>query len=97
MNNPLDVKENDEHALDFALQFRLGRLLLRLGVIIVNPTLITRDNHEQEGCIIEKGSAEAPRRRRQAAASDQLLEITSGPIHNSKQKDIENQHVHPAA
>jgi hypothetical protein len=27
MNNPLDVKENDEHALDFALHFPLGRIV----------------------------------------------------------------------
>jgi hypothetical protein len=54
MNNLLDVKENYEHALDFALHFRLGRVLLWLRVIIVNPTLITSYKHGQEGCIIER-------------------------------------------
>jgi hypothetical protein len=32
MNNPLEVKENDEHALDFAPHFPLGGLLLYLRV-----------------------------------------------------------------
>jgi hypothetical protein len=49
VKNPLDVKENDEHALDFALHlprfflslriftFPLEGLLLCLEVITVNP------------------------------------------------------------
>jgi hypothetical protein len=44
VNNALDVKENDEHALDLALHFQLGGLLLRIMVITVNPALITSDN-----------------------------------------------------
>jgi hypothetical protein len=63
MNNPLDVKENDEYALDVAhlsrlfhyprvWTFPLGGLLSCLRVIIVNPALVTSDNPGQEGCII---------------------------------------------
>jgi hypothetical protein len=59
-NNLFDVKENDEHVLDFALHeshwrvwtFPLGRLLLSLRVITINPALITSDNSGQEGCIV---------------------------------------------
>jgi hypothetical protein len=52
VNNPFNVKENDEHALDFALHFPLGGLLLCLMVITVNPALVTSDDPRQEGCII---------------------------------------------
>jgi hypothetical protein len=36
VNNPLDVKENYEHAYDFALHFLLGGLLLCLMARPVN-------------------------------------------------------------
>jgi hypothetical protein len=61
VNNPLDVKENGEYALDFALHlcrlfwslrvlaFQMGGLVLCLRVITVNPALITSDNPGQEG------------------------------------------------
>jgi hypothetical protein len=64
MNNPLEVKENDEHSLDFALHlphlsqsrwigtFLLGGLLFCLRVITVNAALITSDNLGQGGCIV---------------------------------------------
>jgi hypothetical protein len=41
LKNTLDVKENDEHALDFALPFSLGG---SVRVITVNPALDTSDN-----------------------------------------------------
>jgi hypothetical protein len=44
MNNHFDGKENYEHALDFALHFPLGGLLLCLRVISINPALATSDN-----------------------------------------------------
>jgi hypothetical protein len=47
MNKSFDVKEN-EHALDFALRFPFGRLLLCLRVIIIIPALITSDNPGQD-------------------------------------------------
>jgi hypothetical protein len=52
VNNLLDAKENDEHALDFAFHFPLRGLLLCLRVITINPALITGDNPGQEGCVI---------------------------------------------
>jgi hypothetical protein len=48
MSNPLDVRENDEHALDFALKFPLEGWLLCLSVITVIPVLITSDNSGQD-------------------------------------------------
>jgi hypothetical protein len=51
VNNPLDVKENDEHAHEFALHLLLGGLLLCLMVRMANLALVTSDNPEQEGCI----------------------------------------------
>jgi hypothetical protein len=48
VNNPLDAKENDEHALHFPL----GGMLLCLRAITVNPALVTSDNPGQEGCIV---------------------------------------------
>jgi hypothetical protein len=50
VNNPLDVKENDEHTRDFALP--LGGLLLCFMVITANPGRITDNNLRQEGAII---------------------------------------------
>jgi hypothetical protein len=47
VTNPLDVKENDEHALDFVL----GESGLSNGRIVA-LSLVTSDNSEQEGCII---------------------------------------------
>jgi hypothetical protein len=56
MNNHLDVKENDEHALDFILHLYhicrsrwvwtlpLGGLLLCLRVIAINPFVVASDN-----------------------------------------------------
>jgi hypothetical protein len=52
VNNPVDVKENCEYALDFALNFPLGGLLLCLMVITVNQALVCSDNPGQEGLII---------------------------------------------
>jgi hypothetical protein len=61
VNNPLDVKQNNEHALDFALHlsclfFSLGEfglfLLVCLRDITLNPALVTSDNPGQEGCIL---------------------------------------------
>jgi hypothetical protein len=52
VNNPLDVKENDDHALDFALSFPLGGLLLCLRVTTVNSAHVTSDNLGQEDCIV---------------------------------------------
>jgi hypothetical protein len=40
------------HALDFALRFPSGGLLLCLKVMTVNPVLVTSNNAEQEGCIV---------------------------------------------
>jgi hypothetical protein len=52
VNNPLDVKENYEHALEFALHFPLGGLLPCLRVITVNLALASSDNPGQEDCIV---------------------------------------------
>jgi hypothetical protein len=63
VNVPLDMKENDEHALDFAplsnlfrspwvWAFPLGGLLLCLRIITVNPALVTGEYPGQEGCIV---------------------------------------------
>jgi hypothetical protein len=43
MNNPLDVNENDEHALDFARHFPVGEMLLCLTVTTINPALVSLD------------------------------------------------------
>jgi hypothetical protein len=48
----LDVIENDEHALGFALHFTLGRLLLCLRVITINLALVTSGNPGQNVCIV---------------------------------------------
>jgi hypothetical protein len=59
VNNPFNVKENDEHTLDFAFHlsclfqsrwvwtFQLGGLLFCLRVITINPALVTSDNLEK--------------------------------------------------
>jgi hypothetical protein len=47
VNNFLNVKENDKHALDFALHFPQGGLLLCPRVMIVNSALVAT-----EGCIV---------------------------------------------
>jgi hypothetical protein len=60
VNNPLDAKANDEHALDFVFTCDrssvslspLGELLLLLWVITVHPALVANDNPGQEGCIV---------------------------------------------
>jgi hypothetical protein len=62
MNNPLDVEVNEEYALDLALHFRLGGLLLCLGVITVNPGLVISDDTGQR-LQRRRRSDEAPRRR----------------------------------
>jgi hypothetical protein len=51
VNNPHDVKENYEHALDSAFHFLL-RGLFCLRVIAINPVLVNSVNLEQEGCIV---------------------------------------------
>jgi hypothetical protein len=53
VNSPLNVKENYEHLLDFALHFPLGELQLCLRGITINEVLVTSDNPGQEGCIVE--------------------------------------------
>ena len=67
VNNPLDIKEGDDHALEIAFHlsglfwpwwrgaFPLGGLLLCLRVVIVNPALITSDDPGQEVFIIGGG------------------------------------------
>jgi hypothetical protein len=50
VNSPLNVKENYEYALDFALHFPLGGLLLCL--VVINPALVSSDNPGQESLII---------------------------------------------
>jgi hypothetical protein len=61
MNNPLDIKENVEHALDFAVHlshfFRSWWVwtfpsLLCLRVITINPALVTSNSFGQEDCIV---------------------------------------------
>jgi hypothetical protein len=52
MLNSLDIKENDEHALNLALCFPLRGLLLCLRVIIVHPALVISDISAQ-GYILE--------------------------------------------
>jgi hypothetical protein len=52
VNNPFDVKENDEHALGFTRHFSLGELFFCLRVITVNTALVTSDNPGQEECIV---------------------------------------------
>jgi hypothetical protein len=96
VNNPLDVKENDEHALDFPLHlsrpfqsrqiwaFPLRGLLLCLRVIAVNPALITSDNPGQEWCVIGGELMQLLVDAGMLPTSDQLSEIASGQIHDSK-------------
>jgi hypothetical protein len=62
VNNPLDVKENDEHDFEFALHlsclfsvlvslgFPLRGLLHCLRVITINPTLVTSNNPGRLHC-----------------------------------------------
>jgi hypothetical protein len=48
INNPFDVKENDDHALDFDLLFALGGLVLCLSVITqmqLSSPVITQDRN----------------------------------------------------
>jgi hypothetical protein len=64
VNNPPDIKENYEHALDVSLYpshlflsdsvraLPMGGLLLCLSVITVNPALVTSDIPGQEGCTV---------------------------------------------
>jgi hypothetical protein len=52
VNNSFDARDNYEHALDFAIYFLLGRLLVCLMVKTVNSTLVISHNHRQEGCIV---------------------------------------------
>jgi hypothetical protein len=52
VNNPLNAKEYDEHALDVELHFSLGRLFLFLRVITINPALVNSDNHRPECRIV---------------------------------------------
>jgi hypothetical protein len=52
VKSPLDIKESDEHALDFSLHFPLGGLLLCVRAITINPALITNDNHGQENYFV---------------------------------------------
>jgi len=64
VQNPLDVKESDDHALEIAFHlyglfwpwwrgaFPLGGLSLCLRVVTVNPALIISDDPEQEGFIV---------------------------------------------
>jgi hypothetical protein len=111
LNNPIDVKENDEHALYFALHlsrlfrsrwvctFQLGGLLLCLRAITVSPALVTSDNPGQ-GCIIGGDLMKL------LADVNTLLLLIScqNPGRNRVRPDTwlqikgcKNQHVHPAA
>jgi hypothetical protein len=72
----LVVKENDEHAPDFALHLSLRGLLLCLRVITVNPALVTSDNPGQEGCIVEGDLTEL--------LTDGDTLIASGQTHDSE-------------
>jgi hypothetical protein len=83
VNDPLDAKENGEHAPDFAFQFPFGELLFRLRVLTVNPALIISDNPGQEGCIV-RGDLTKLLAVVDTAAAYQLSEIASDQIRNSK-------------
>jgi hypothetical protein len=81
VNSPLDVKENDEHALDFSI----GRIaaLSQDNNRKKIPSLITSDNPGQEGCIIGGNLMKL------LTDIDTLLllkhrEIASGQMHDSK-------------
>jgi hypothetical protein len=92
MSNTPDVKENDKHAPDFSI----GRIVALSEDLTINPALIKSDNPGQQGCIIRGDLTNF------LAEVDTLLllihsEITSGPIHNSKQKGIINLHIQPDA
>jgi hypothetical protein len=54
VNIPLDIKENDEHALNFAPYFPLEELFPCLKVMTIIPALVTSDNPGQEGCIVRR-------------------------------------------
>jgi hypothetical protein len=59
-------------------------LLLCHRVITVNPALVTRDNPGQEGCIVGGDMAKLLADFNTAAVSDQLSEISSGLIYDTK-------------
>jgi hypothetical protein len=52
VNNPLNVKENDKHALHFPLYSPLQGLLPCFRITTVNPALVTSDIPGQEGYIV---------------------------------------------
>jgi hypothetical protein len=52
VSNPLNVKENDEHALHFDLHSPLCGFLLCFRVIDVNPALVSSDNPGQVDYIV---------------------------------------------
>jgi hypothetical protein len=92
VNNPLDIKENDEHAFDFSR----GRIVALPQDHNGKSTLITSDKPGQEGCIIRGDLTKF------VTDIDTLLllihcEIASGQIHDSKQKHVKNQHFQPDA
>jgi hypothetical protein len=70
VNNPLDVKENDEHALEFVLHLSRFFGLSENGhfhweefcivsVITVHPALVTSDNARQEGLRLPQNLVQA--------------------------------------
>jgi hypothetical protein len=80
VNIPLNVKENDEQTLDFALYFPLGGWLLCRKVITVNPALITSGIPIQEDYFVRGNLTKLLESIVHAAASDQLSEIASGTL-----------------
>jgi hypothetical protein len=89
VNNLLVVKEDNDHALDFALHFPLGELLPCLMVITVNPTLVTGDNIGQEDIIVGGALTKLLADVDTTAVSDQLSEITSPRLHIEGRKNSE--------
>jgi hypothetical protein len=81
-NKFFDVKENDEHALDSANHYSIGRILLCFRVIIINPALVTNDNPGQEGCMVRGNLTKL------LTDDDMLLLLMScqksGQVHDSK-------------
>jgi hypothetical protein len=66
LKNPVDVKENNRHVHDFALQlshlfwswegldFSIGRIVAYLRVITVNPALVTSTTLDKEVALSHK-------------------------------------------
>jgi hypothetical protein len=101
-NNPLDVKENYEHAPDFAI--RLSRTFRSaLNLECYSSTRERLVFSSPNAClIIARVSVERFLRFAHNLIHSLFLcrihgEIALGQIHDSKQKDVKNQNVHPSA